>query len=119
MKLDIQNMWMKVAILVVTFLICIPCSAKRELKQVLDIPVSYENTKNNADQLVECSDYLVKKQSKNNQTDHATFNPIITSISNLHLFCEPLLKGLVIDEIERLEIIYPIPIYIVHEQYRI
>lgn len=119
MHYQLKNILYRTIIILMLFFVCLPCSAKREIKLVLDIPVNeFKNNQNNnlsvtcfitkhktfKKALDSVKDKDLKKDFLSNFSD---FQKVVTSskIENTS-FSEK--KGFQI-----------IPIYLLHEQYLI
>lgn len=117
MKARKQNTCFKVAILIVTVLLCLPCSAKQEIKLALDIPISTLNTKTNADQFVECFTFTSNKQEKSLKERKKPFSDTTTTAYDLFV---PHYKWRKKEEFKKtINLSYSTPIYILNQQYRI
>ena len=121
MEKRIKQDLFKVTLFVVMVLLAIPCSAKREIKQVLNIPTASNeiNKIQVASSNAGCSAFLmdcVKYNTDNNQKikNHPTAFSILQFGSNLQFV------GIISETLINLEIVTSVvPIYILHERYQL
>lgn len=114
-----KNSIFKVAILTLVMLVGLPCAAKRELKLAFDIPISHVDTKPNVDQSISCGNTLFSEATllvEENTVQLSLFCIFDTSFESAFSS----VARVVIDEhIELFDIPQLVPIYIIHQRYRI
>lgn len=119
MHFNNRHIILKTTLLLIVVLLCLPCSAKREIKIALDIPVmEIPSDSKEKEALLECPTLIVNQQVESSQ-DLGSLGAVVfpnlsiqtnqvVGISKLHTYS-------LID----LNISLTIPIYIINEQYRI
>ncbi|MGC4233660.1 MAG: hypothetical protein QM594_11835 [Niabella sp.] len=118
MKSNVRHILIKTIIILMAVLVCLPCSLKRELKQALHIPVSEVKHAEKPNKTVVCQTLVQEENRKTSVSFHkkdiqkygTCFGPDVYSTLSIRHNIIPL---------EEIDISAPIPIYILHEQYRI
>lgn len=118
MKRMIRPIFTKTIILLMTFFVCLPCFAKQEIKQILEIPfVHLENSEKSNKNLL-CQSFTKKGKinlsfsnpQKHIQKCNYNCGEIVSLRNSLQANFSPFLN---------LKIASVVPIYILHEQYLI
>lgn len=106
-------------LIIILMMVCVlPCTLKREIKQILAIPVAQVNPLEKANNAFFCADFTKKEtkkvttsyQKKEIQKHHYQFDLISEKIDSLR--CK-------ISSFSGIKLFNPIHIYILHEQYLI
>ena len=109
----------RLLVLLVVALVSLPCPAKRELKLIMDIPVSQtEQNKPGDDQLSSCSSYTAINQEL--QVDRIDLH--VGAGLGLELaFTLARFAGvsLLLEPIQGFNLTHKLPLFILHEQYRL
>ncbi|QHC86192.1 hypothetical protein AS589_16045 [Empedobacter brevis] len=118
MKISIRPFFTKVIVILMTFMVGLPCAVKKDFKEVLNIPVSDLGQAEKPNKSVVCSSFS-KTESNNNSVSYKKkeiqkfdykFGRIQYSSEVLYFIFSPF---------EDVEFTASIPIYILHEQYLI
>lgn len=118
MNLYVRHIFIKAAIILMAFSICLPCSVKREIKQILDIPVSNLANTTKPNKTLVCQVFLkeiTKKVSVSYQKKTPQKHPFNSFVA---FFQNNIFKQHAVSFVE-IQIATPVPIYILHEQYLI
>lgn len=105
-------------VMLISFL-SLSCSAKRELKLALDIPVNHTKPQDESLKIGSCSDYQTLRRMQNVDEAQsisggfALLPTLYTNITLPHLY----IGDLVLNNPQELGM--PLPLFILHEQYRL
>ncbi len=119
MKQSNKHILFRTTFLLVVALLCLPCSAKREIKLALDIPVMENEHKSNGQLVQGCSSFI-SQQHVVKQIDFQ--NSLDGVFPELNLFTTlpfRVYSNLHESSLSELEVHAIVPIYIIHERYRI
>ncbi|KQB42699.1 hypothetical protein [Flavobacterium aquidurense] len=118
MQYGIRNIFSRTIIIMMLFFVCLPCTAKREIKLVLDIPINELKNNTNNDQSVVCFTAIDKtaKKTLGSLHDHDLKN----YPSRFTVFQHPRFTlKIPITSIWEKKSFKIIPVYLLHEQYLI
>jgi len=118
MKRMVRYIFTKAIIILMTFFVCLPCSAKKEFKQILEIPFSDLEASEKPNKNSICQTFTKSEKTKLSTSNQKkslqkwNYNCDLTVIlhKTLNLHFNPFLN---------FQIASSVPIYILHEQYLI
>ncbi|OIV40424.1 hypothetical protein [Flavobacterium johnsoniae] len=114
-----KNILYRTIILLVLFFVCLPCSAKREIKLVLDVPVNELKNNQNSNLSATCFIYIDKtvKKALDSVKDKDLKKHFLSDFSDF----QKVLNASKVQSISfpKKKVFKIIPIYLLHEQYLI
>lgn len=109
----------RLLVLLVVALVSLPCPAKRELKHIMDIPVALDNhNKPNEDQLNSCSTYTaINTELQSDRLDLPVGAGLLSELT--YSFVAPSCLNNKSELLQAWNITPKLPLFILHEQYRL
>jgi uncharacterized protein YcfL len=118
MKLCIRPIFSKTIIILMMFFLCLPCSAKNEIKQSLNASAANIENTTKSNKLVVCQSFT-KKATQKISVSFYKKNIQVHQNNYFFDFQQPLDAGLNATPFIENVVVASVPIYLLHEQYLI
>lgn len=119
MKRSIRHIIAKTAIILMTVMICLPCTVKQEIKQALDVPISQLERFDKQTKAAVCQSITIDETRKGSDVNHE--NESTKYIGELQSPPIPSIYTVLHNSLPQSHLEYstPVPIFVLHEQYLI
>lgn len=118
MKISIRPFFTKVIVILMTFMVGLPCAVKKDFKEVLNIPVSDLGQAEKPNKSVVCSSFS-KTESNNNSVSCKKKEVQKFNYKSGSIQYSSEISYFIFSPFADVEFTASIPIYILHEQYLI
>lgn len=118
MKRVVRHIFTKAIIILMTFFVCLPCSAKKEFKQILEIPFSGLESSEKPNKNSICQNFTKSEKTKLSTSKQEKVLQKWNYNCDLNVILHKTLS-LNFSPFLNIQIASSVPIYILHEQYLI